>query len=60
MTLVGGSAVSDKRVIRVQEPLGFSGYLITLSEQPPPTAITEPATKPGDAPRQDVPEKPER
>jgi hypothetical protein len=52
--------MSDKRVIRVQERLGFSGYLITLSEQPPPSAITEPATKPADAPPQDVPEKPER
>ena len=52
--------MSDKRVIRVQEPLGFSGYLITLSEQPTPGPNTQPATNPADARPQGVPQEPER
>jgi hypothetical protein len=52
--------MSDKRVIRVQEPMGFSGYLVTLSDQPTPGANTEAAPKPADAPPQDLSENPER
>jgi hypothetical protein len=47
--------MSDKQVVRVQEPLGFSGYLITLSEQAAPSTNAEPA-KVADAPREDAPQ----
>lgn len=52
--------MSDKQVIHLREPLGFSGYLMTLSDQPAPPAKKEPATQPAVASQKDQPPKPER